>query len=245
MSNITVVLSGKGGVGKSTVSIGIAAAFERKSKKVLLIDMDEGLRCLDLMLGISEGVVYDVTDIFNSVPVIDAVYPVPNHNGLFLMPAGLKYKNAIDSFGFSDFVMAVSEKFDEIIIDMPAGIDFRVIEKLKKDARVLVVCNPDKVSLRDGFYVFSALADMQFKKTRLVINKFVSSFVKKGVYDNIDDIIDKTGMRLIAILPEDRKLPVYQSKCVIRKSGKLVRAFSRLADRLDGESVPLPDIKKI
>ena len=54
MGKIYAVTSGKGGVGKSTVSVGLATAFANMGQTVLLVDMDEGLRCLDVMLGIEE-----------------------------------------------------------------------------------------------------------------------------------------------------------------------------------------------
>ena len=59
MSRVFAVTSGKGGVGKSTFSIGLAVAFSRMKKRVLLVDMDEGLRCLDLMLGVDKDIVFD------------------------------------------------------------------------------------------------------------------------------------------------------------------------------------------
>ena len=67
MGKILAVTSGKGGVGKSTVSLGLSFAFLGQNKKVLLIDMDEGLRCLDIMLGVDESVVFDLSDINDEV----------------------------------------------------------------------------------------------------------------------------------------------------------------------------------
>ena len=64
MGTITVVTSGKGGAGKSTVSAGLGCALADLGHKVLLLDGDAGLRSLDLMLGVSSATVYDMADVF-------------------------------------------------------------------------------------------------------------------------------------------------------------------------------------
>ncbi|MBO7243566.1 MAG: P-loop NTPase, partial [Alistipes sp.] len=61
--------SGKGGTGKSTFSVGLALAFKKMGKSVLMIDMDSGLRCLDLLLGVDENVVFDISDALLGKPL--------------------------------------------------------------------------------------------------------------------------------------------------------------------------------
>ena len=87
MDNLFAVTSGKGGVGKSTVATCLAAEAERLNKKTLLIDLDEGLRCLDLMLSLSESVVLDLSDVFEGHDVNSALYQVPEHPLINLLPA--------------------------------------------------------------------------------------------------------------------------------------------------------------
>ena len=62
MSKIFAIMSGKGGVGKSTVSAALAELYARQGLKVTLVDGDVGLRCADLMLGMQDRVVYDLGD---------------------------------------------------------------------------------------------------------------------------------------------------------------------------------------
>lgn len=87
MGLISVVTSGKGGAGKSTVTAGLGCALARQGRKVLLVDGDAGLRSLDLMLGIGGSAVYDMADIFagNCEP-IRAIYPSPTSPNVFVLP---------------------------------------------------------------------------------------------------------------------------------------------------------------
>ena len=65
MGSVTVITSGKGGVGKSTVSVGLARALADRGRKVLLIDCDSGLRSLDRLTGTDKELVYDLSDVFS------------------------------------------------------------------------------------------------------------------------------------------------------------------------------------
>ena len=98
MGLLTVIVSGKGGSGKSTCSIGLATAFSKRGRKVVLIDIDEGLRCLDLMLGVSEKLVFDLSDILNyDKPLEDVVLKVNDNVDLIAAPS------VINSFSKMDF----------------------------------------------------------------------------------------------------------------------------------------------
>ena len=84
----TVITSGKGGVGKSTVSVGLGRALAQRGRRVLLIDCDAGLRSLDRMTGTEEALVFDLSDVIQGrCAPADAIYPCTETEGLFLLPA--------------------------------------------------------------------------------------------------------------------------------------------------------------
>ena len=243
MSKVFAVTSGKGGVGKSTVSVGIATSFCRINKKVLLVDMDEGFRCLDLMLGIDDATVFDLADVLNGREIFDAVYTCKSAEGLSLIPAPAK-KGLINPEDFKNFVLDAAEKFDIVIIDFPAGIDIPLYTALPNDTVFLTVAVPDPVSIRDASVISGNLAEYSLS-ARLIINRFIYRQSRKISFKNIDSIIDSASLRLIGIVPESEELLTLSQTHNIPKRSRAALAFNRISSRLMGENVLLPKLKKI
>lgn len=240
MRNILAVVSGKGGVGKSTCSLGIATAMARKGKRTLLIDLDCGLRCLDLMADVSENLVFDLGDVLKGRPLSDAVLPVPRRHGLWLLAAPFE-NNDIDGEALARLLL--SADYDYIILDMPAGTDFPYIESISDIVDFIVVTCGDAVSVRDS----GVAADYAARfggHCRLIINKYTRRNLKDGAYSGIDDIIDRSGCRLLGIVPFDDDC-VRKPFSIFHRKNKKVKAFSRIADRIYGYETPLPKVKRI
>lgn len=243
MGNIIAVTSGKGGVGKSTVSVGLSFAFSKSGKTVLLVDMDEGLRCLDLMLGIDNSIVFDLSDILAGKEISDGIYYSDMHPGIHLIPAPENIGN-IEKDSFSEFAKKVEDLYDVVIFDFPAGIDFSLYDCLPKDTLFLTVALPDPVSVRDAAAVSRNLNTIK-ANSRLVINQFDYSLTRRKIFDNIDDIIDKSALRLIGIIPKENELAMLTLKHGLKPHGKAFSAFCRISKRIQGENVLLPKLKKI
>jgi len=236
------VTSGKGGTGKSTVSVGLATAFAIKGKRTLLIDMDEGLRCLDILLGVENRLVFDLADILGGKDTEDAVYTTDTEN-LFFIPAPAN-AGKIDPLRFYNFSKQVTDNYDVVIFDFPAGIDFSLYTQLPKHTVVLTVATSDPVSVRDAATVCDKLP-FDSVHTRIIINKFKYKPIFKGMYEDIDSIIDRSGFRLLGIVPENDELLYLSTKHKIKVGGRAMAAFMRITDRLLGIYQALPKPKKI
>ena len=96
MGAVTVITSGKGGVGKSTIATGLGSALARRGKRVLLIDGDAGLSCLDLMLDVAEERVYDISDVISGgAELSQAIYSCPWQDGMYLLAAPSRDKDIV------------------------------------------------------------------------------------------------------------------------------------------------------
>lgn len=241
MGKIFAITSGKGGVGKSTVSAGLSLAFEKQNYKVLLVDMDEGLRCLDLMLGVDEKIVLDLSDVLQGREINDAAYKI--RENLFLIPAPIE-TGMIDAFNFANFVTQAEALFDIIIFDFPAGLDFTLYGSLPKEALFLTVAFPDAVTVRDAETV-SRILNQRGYESRLIINRYDYKLLKHKYYKNIDDIIDQAGLQLIGVLPFSEELQLLSQGKILKPKSRAFKALERISKRLMGEHILLPKIKKI
>ena len=241
MGKIFAVTSGKGGVGKSSLAVGLGFAFASLSKKVLLVDMDEGLRCLDLMLGIDNKAIFDLSDALNGNDASDSIYEYSDN--LYLVPAPLK-PGMITAASLAKFALCANGMFDVVIFDFPAGFNVEYYKSLPCDTMFLTVATEDPVSVRDASVVATYLCEIN-ADSRLVINKFNYKKSLKTGYKNIDEIIDFSSLRLVGIIPESDEVRLLSLNHKLKQKGKAQTAFLRIAKRLLGENVPLPDLRKI
>ncbi|MBQ7108163.1 MAG: P-loop NTPase [Clostridia bacterium] len=242
MGRLIAVTSGKGGAGKSSVSVHLATALAKLSERVLIVDLDAGMRCLDIMLGVSDRLLFDLSDVLDkNKSVQEAVISLGN---LDFLPAPLKGK--INPTEFSRFISEVLEDYDFIILDFPAGTVDELYTALPRYCEALVVCNADAVSLRDAAIMGADLSELNFMSVRLILNRVSFKNMQKGITANIDEVIDTSGIRLMGVVPQS--MDIYMSCCSGQPLGKRTRAakaFERIAKRVMGYDIPLMPYKKI
>lgn len=242
MSEVIVVASGKGGTGKTTVSTSLALALVRKQNKVLLIDCDSGMRGTDLMLGITDRLVYDMSDVISGTcDLDDALYECTNARGLYTLAAPISAEDEVSAQVMKQFVLEHKDEYDYIIIDAPAGVGSGFESAAIAADRALIVVNTEPISIRGGINIKNKLNEMGITDIRLVINRFdVDRFIKTALYEDLDEIIDTVGVRLIALIPEDVRITALSQRGALASNwSSTTVVFDSLVQRLKGDNVPL------
>lgn len=238
MANKTVIASGKGGVGKSTLCAGLGQAFADMGIKTLVIDCDAGLAGLDIIFGCSERVNFTWIDIIEErcetndavIEINDCLSLIPSPK----YPLTKEYEDAI-----VNVVNSIENDFDIILTDAPAGLGRGLIRTLKAADNCIVVATADEISVKGAYTLEKTARENGIKQSRLVINRYDIKAASKGKLLTVDEIIDKTSVQLIGIVPEDKNI-MYRS--VSQKKLKTVksdRAFTRIAKRINGENAEL------
>lgn len=243
MGMLTVVTSGKGGTGKSTVSVGLATAFSKIGKTVLLIDIDEGLRCLDLMLGVSDRLVFDLNDIIKyNKPYHEAMLSI--NSNINLIPAPAK-AGSLDKQAFANFLYEVIDDFDVILVDCPAGIDTELYNALPIFSNIVVVEPLNAIGTRSATAIENVLSNTKIQNKYLILNKFDFFNHKHNGKISLDDIVDKTGLMLKGVIPYDPQLALLSTNGKLYERCISYKAFYRVAKRLLSSDIPLPKLNNL
>lgn len=238
MAKKVLVFSGKGGVGKSSVTVCLAKSLLRLGKKVLLIDADVGFRSLDLIMGIGVGIVFNWLDVIESNCKYENAVVSGDGNEPDLLTAPAQYSKNINFENMKNLVDFYDSKYDYIFIDAPAGTGELndVFTKLCDSS--LLIATPDLVSVRSASVASNKVYENNNNiEMRLIINRFNKEDVLCGRQMKVDDVIDSTAVQLIGVVPEDDSIRLLPVKNDILKYPR--DAFDRIASRVIGENIPL------
>lgn len=237
MAKKIAVISGKGGVGKTSVCCALASAVSKRGKNVLVVDCDK-LCGDDLLLALGENVVYNWGDVVLGRCVLnEALYKA--QNGVTLLPCPKSYEG-ITVQRFSLLAKALDKMFDYIFFDAPAGTELGFILAASVADDAIVVTLPDAISVRAAAQTKLEAEKYIHGSIRLIINRMARSEIIKRRFLVFDEIIDSVCAQLLGIVPEDRHLRLAsQNGLEENEKRAYAKAVNAIAARLDGEDVPL------
>ena len=210
MSEVIVVTSGKGGVGKTTTSANVGTGLAAMGKKVVLIDTDIGLRNLDVVMGLENRIVYNLVDVVEgNCRVKQALIKDKRYSSLYLLPsAQTRDKTAVNESQMIKLVEHLKDQFDYIILDCPAGIEQGFKNAIAGADRALVVTTPEVSAIRDADRIVGLLEAHEFSQIDLIINRMRFDMVKRGDMMTPDDVVDILSIPLIGIVPDDENVVI-------------------------------------
>ncbi|HTH34970.1 MAG TPA: septum site-determining protein MinD [Xanthobacteraceae bacterium] len=249
---VLVVTSGKGGVGKTTSTAALGAAFAQSGDRVAVIDFDIGLRNLDLVLGAERRVVFDLVNVVQGVAKLpQALIRDRRLENLYLLPASqTRDKDALTESGVADVIAELRTTFDWIICDSPAGIERGATLAMRYADVAIVVANPEVSSVRDSDRIIGLLDSKTERAERgdgidkhLLITRYQASRAARGEMLAIDDVIEILAIPLLGIIPESdevRRASNVGAPVTLNKAASApALAYRDVMRRLKGEAVPM------
>ena len=198
MSEVIVVTSGKGGVGKTTTTANIGYALARHGFEVLLIDTDIGLRNLDVVMGLENRIVYNLVDVVEgNCRHQQAIIRDKQCDTLSLLPAAqTRDKSAVSPEQMIKLINQLKPDYDYIIIDCPAGIEQGFKNAIAAAKRAIVVTTPEVSAIRDADRIIGILNANEIPRIDLVVNRVRQDMVKRGEMMSVEDVVEILGVNI-------------------------------------------------
>ncbi|SFV54307.1 Septum site-determining protein MinD [hydrothermal vent metagenome] len=255
MGIVVAVISGKGGVGKTTAVANIGLGVAMNDKKCIVVDFDIGQRNLDMILGLENRVVYDMVQVMDGEASVKQaiIRSKVNQNLHFLAASQSKDKSVLSSEKVKKLVQELKESYDYVILDSPAGIESGFEHTIEFADAAIVVVNPEVSSIRDADRAIGIL-DSKSQKVKdgedvakyLIINRIVADMVQSGEMLRSEDILDILSIKLVGKVPEDSGVidASNQGKPVILNKNSIAgQAYTRISARLCGKKVEMKNVE--
>ncbi len=253
MTEIIVVTSGKGGVGKTTTSASLAVGLAKRGKKVAVIDFDVGLRNLDLIMGCERRVVYDFVNVIQGECTLkQALIKDKRIDTLHVLAASqTRDKEALTKEGVERVLNELSEDgFDYVICDSPAGIEKGAALAMYFADRAVVVVNPEVSSVRDSDRILGLLSSKTRRaeqggsgvEQHLLLTRYNPERVANGDMMSIADVKEILGIDVIGVIPESEGVLTASNAgvpVILDEASEAGQAYADAVARLCGETRPM------
>lgn len=215
-ARVIAVTSGKGGVGKTSVSVNLALRFREQGKKVVILDADFGLANVEIMLGIRpQNNLADV--IFNNRSIEDVITKGPLDIGFISGGSGVQDLVNLDKIRLQKLIaqlVKLDSLYDVVIIDTGAGIADSVIEFVLSSPEVLLVITPEPTSITDAYSLLKAVNrkkefDRSGKSIKVITNRVECYEEGREIYDKVSIVVSKflnIKLEYLGYIPYDRTM---------------------------------------
>ena len=244
-----LICSGKGGVGKTTLTANLGIALANNGFTTAVLDADFGLRNLDLLLGLENRIIYTVQDVLDKNCRLDqALVRHKKEPNLALLPAGdprmLDWMKPEDMKQISKLL---SEKFDYVLVDCPAGVEDGFKNALSACKEAIVVTNPELSAVRDADRVIGILNTSDIKPIQLVINRVRPNMMASQEMLSIEDVQGILSLPLLGIVLEDEQVIISTNRgeplTLTDGRSPAKKCYLNVSQRLTGKDVPIIDPK--
>jgi len=248
MGQVLVITSGKGGVGKTTVTANLGVSFANLGRRVCLLDADIGLKNLDVLLGLENRIIYTIMDVISDrVSGIDALVRHKTNRNLFLLPASqVATKEMVHEEDMKKVIGQLRNEFDFVIVDSPAGIESGFRNAVVGADTAIVVTNPEYPSVSDADRVVGLLEKSGKSEDHilLIINRYRDLMSQKKGMLSIEDILKTLALQLVGIIPDSEEIIVASNRGIpatMEGSKEIHQIFGNIARRIMGHKIPIKE----
>jgi len=243
MSEVIVITSGKGGVGRTTTSANVGTGLAMLGKRVVLIDTDIGLRNLDVVMGLENRIVYNLVDVVEgNCRMKQALIKDKRYPNLYLLPAAqTRDKTSVNPEQMVKLVDNLRPEFDYILLDCPAGIEQGFKNAIAGADRALVVTTPEVSAIRDADRIIGLLEQEELEEIDLIVNRIRMDMVRRGDMMSLSDVTDILAVNVIGAVPDDENIVIStnQGEPLVGLGSAAGQAYLEICRRLMGENIPV------
>ncbi|WP_261805723.1 septum site-determining protein MinD [Lapidilactobacillus luobeiensis] len=251
MGTALVITSGKGGVGKTTTTANIGTSLALLGKKVCLVDLDLGLRNLDVVLGLENRIIFTIVDVvqgrasLKQALIKDERLP----DKLFLLPAAQSSdKNALTPQAVREIVTQLKASFDFVLLDCPAGIEQGFENAVAGADGAILVTTPENAAVSDADRIVGILEAHHLEfGPRLIINRIRKNLMNQGDMMSIEAITDHLSVPLLGIVFDDDAVIATANAgtpVTLTPDNPASQGYRNIARRMLGDSVPLMTLQE-
>jgi flagellar biosynthesis protein FlhG len=245
---VIAVTGGKGGVGKTSVSVNLATALASAGRRVMLLDGDLGLANVDVFLGLSPR--HTMAHVLSGERTLEEIILESPH-GIQVVPgasgvAELANLSAAGHLGLVQAFSALSTRVDTLIVDTSAGIAHSVVQFTQAAQHVLLVVCDEPASMTDAYALVKVLSrNHDVSKFHVLANMVRSPGEGEGLFDKLQRVTGRfldVTLEYVGEIPEDPYLrrAIREQRPVLAAfpSCPASRAFKKLALKADKWPVP-------
>ena len=246
MSRSIVITSGKGGVGKSSLSVCIGREMAQRGRKTVLIDTDVGLNNLDVIMDVESRVVFDMGDVVKArcrltqALVEDSVRP-----NLHLLPSVKGYSQAVEAESLKKIVGTLCVRYDYVFIDCPAGIGSGFHRAVSCANEAIVVTTPHLSAIKDASTVIKLLSGYPLRRISYVLNRVRGDMVVNSQMADVNDVSSVLEIMPVGVVPENDEINGLSSVGdIISPSGEGGKAIRLLCDNIENGTSEVMDVTR-
>ena len=257
-ARVIAVTSGKGGVGKSSVSVNLAIQFRRMGKNVIILDADFGLANVEVMFGVIPK--YNLSDLlYNGKELKEIICEGPEGIKFISGGSGIANLANFDKEQVKRLITKLSELeqiADIVIIDTGAGINPSVMEFLISSPETILVTTPEPTSVTDSYALLKALSmtegfNEKNTKIKMIANRVLDEKDGKNLYEKLNMVVMKflnIKIDFLGTIPQDN----YITKAIMKQKPVSImypnavssKHLEAIAQQLEGSEQNVPEQRK-